>query len=230
MVRIDWRMLCLVCLVFGPGLALGQTGAGEVVKGGIPENMPGLHVLPDGTLLVSDPVQKKIKTCFEERLKRRVVWSAVPTARLLNQVQANELDFAYPMQIKPERNALMQPSEYTWHVDILQIARRKVDMADKNIRVGVRLNSPEYADMKEAGYANVSAPSDYDALNKMLAQDFIDVALLPDTLYKELAKGWMTGLVVTVRNSRYVGFYLNKADPHKLLEPVNQAAKACRPR
>jgi hypothetical protein len=199
------------------------------LRGGVPEAMPGFHVKADGSLLVSDPIQKQIKTCFESKMKRRVVWTAVPTARLLSLVSGNGLDFAYPMQFKSERTATMQPSEYTWRIDMLQITRKKIDLSNKSIRVGVRLNSPEYADMKDAGYSSIDATSDYEALSKMLTADLIDVAVLPDTVYREMGGSWSKGLTLTVRNSREVGFYLNKGDPGKLLDLVNRAVKACRP-
>lgn len=226
------QVLFALCLLFGLGCAAGQTVNGNSdsspLRGGIPENIPGFHVTSDGRLLASDPIQKKIKTCFESKLKKRIVWSEFPTARLLNLVVANELDLAYPMQFKSERTALMQPSDYTWRIDMFQITRKKMDLSDKSIRVGVRLNSPEYADMKDAGYSNIAATSDYEALSKMLSSDLIDVAVLPDTVYREMKGAWSTGLTITVRNSREVGFYLNKADPGKLLDPVNRAVKGCR--
>ena len=182
--RQPWTLGAL-CLLFGLGSATATaltqpTRIGNdslPLRGGIPEKMPGFYVSADGNLLVSDPVQKKIKTCFEDKIKRRIVWSEVPTARLLNRLVANELDFAYPMQFKSERNAIMQPSDYTWRTDILQNSRKKVDMSDRAIRVGVRLNSPEYADMKDAGYSNIAATSDYEALIKMLVSGLIDVAV-----------------------------------------------------
>jgi hypothetical protein len=62
----------------------------------------------------------------------------------------------------------------------------------------------------------------------MLSSDLIDVAVLPDTIYREMDGGWGKGLTITVRNSREVGFYLNKSDPGKLLELVNRAVKSCR--
>lgn len=228
--REPWS-LCVLCVLFGLGTALSEpvnVGAdSSSLKGGIPEKMPGFYVTADGSLLVSDPVQKKIKTCFEDKMKRRIVWSEVPTTRLLNRVVANELDFAYPMQFNTERSAIMLPSDTTWRTDILQISRKKIDMTDKTIRVGARLNSPEHADMKQAGYSNIAATSDYEALNKMLFAGLIDVAVLPGTVYQEMARSHAQGLIITVRSSREVGFYLNKSDPGKLLESVNRAVKKC---
>jgi hypothetical protein len=228
--RQSWNLGAL-CLLFGIGSALGQPASlsndSSSLRGGIPEKMPGFSVTADGQLLISDPVQKKIKTCFEDKMKRRIVWSEVPTARLLNRLVANELDFVYPMQFNSDRNAIMLPSDATWRTEILQISRKKIDMTDKAIRVGVRLNSPEHADLKEAGYSNIAATSDYEALNKMLFAELIDVAVLPNTVYQEIDRSHAQGLIITVRSSREVGFYLNKADPGKMLDSVNRAVKSC---
>jgi len=234
MMTRERRNLCLWGLLFGLGSAMGQPvhapNEAPALRGGVPENMPGFYAAPDGRFLVADPIYKKIQSCFEEKLKRRMVWVGIPTARLINMVVANEIDLIYPMQFKPERNAIMQPSEYTARIDLLQVARRKMDLTDTHIRVGVRVNSPEYADMKAAGYSDIAATSDYEALGKMLSANLIDVAVLPSTVFSEMKGVWGTGLVITVRTSREVGFYLNKSDPAKILEQVNRAVKACRVR
>ena len=230
-IRGRW-VACGAFLCAGIASALSQTASvgsdAAVVRAGIPEGLPGFYVTPDARLLVSDLIQKRVTACVESKLNRRIVWSAVPTARLLSLVVANELDLAYPMQFRSERTAVMQPSEYTWRAEIYQLAHKKVDMTDKAIRVGVRLNSPEYADMKEAGYTNIATPSDYASLNRMLNADLIDLALVPNTAYQELSGGWSKNLTVTVRNGRGAGFYLNKSDPKNLLDVVNKAVTGCR--
>ena len=224
--------ISIFLLYLGLGMAIGKTESGDAesaaLKGGIPEGLPGFYASADGVLLVSDPVQKRITVCLQGKLNRRIVWSAVPTARLLAMLVANEFDLAYPMQFRSERSAVMLPSEYTWRAEIFQLSRKKIDMSDKDTRVGVRLNSPEYSDMKEAGYRNIATPADYEGLSRMLNADLIDVALVPNTAYQELVGGWAKNLTVAVRNGRGVGFYVNQSDPHKLLEGLNKVVKSCR--
>ncbi len=228
---VRWKVgIFLLCLGLGSAFGRPDKAAAETaaLKAGIPEGLPGFYARVDGTLLVSDPIQKRITACLEGKLHRRIVWTAVPTARLLAMLVANDLDLAYPMQFRSERSAVMLPSEYTWRAEIYQLSRKKIDMTDKNIRVGVRLNSPEYSDMREAGYRNIASPADYEGLSRMLSADLIDVAVVPNTAYQELSGGWVKNLTVTVRNGRGVGFYVNQSDPHKLLEGLNKVVKSCR--
>jgi hypothetical protein len=198
------------------------------IKVGIPNALPGFEVNDKGELIISDPQKKKFSLCIEKQLKANMVWSAYPTARVESMLIKKEFDLIFPFQLTQERKNHMLASTYAWKSTTYFLATKNIDVHDKNIRVGVRVNSPEHLDMLKKGYTKISTPYDFASLSRMLTQHLIDIAVVPEIVFNELKEQWPKDINITHGQTREAGYFLHKDDPKQLFEKLNAAINHCR--
>jgi ABC-type amino acid transport substrate-binding protein len=198
------------------------------IKVGIPNALPGFEVTDKGGLIITDPLKMKFSNCMEKQLKAHFIWSAYPTARVESMLTKKELDLIFPFQITEERKAHMLPSIYVWKTSTYFLANKNIDINDKNVRVGVRVNSPEHTDMLKKGYTKITTPYDFASLSRMLSQHLIDLAVVPEIVFTELKEQWPKDAQVTHGLTREAGYFLNKDDPKQLFGKLNAAISYCR--
>lgn len=199
-----------------------------ILKGGVPETLPGFKASKEGELIVADPVKKRMSICVESKLKAKIVWQAFPTARVERMLSGQQLDLIYPMQLTDARKLNFLLTTYAWRTPIYMLAAIGVDVTDRNIRIGVRVNSPEHIDVIKDGYKKILTPYDFESLARMLSLHVIDVAVAPDSAYDEFKETWPSGISIKVGKIREVGYLLNKADPKNLHTRLNAALQDCR--
>jgi hypothetical protein len=198
------------------------------LKVGIPNALPGFEVTNKAGLIISDPQKMKFSNCVEKQLKAHFVWTTYPTARVESMLVNNELDLIFPFQLMPERKANMLASVYVWKTSTYFIAHKNTDIHDKNMRVGVRVNSPEHMDMLKKGYTRISTPYDFASLSRMLTQHLIDFAVVPEIVFSQLKEQWPKDVNITLGPTKEAGYFLNKEDPKHLHAKLNAAIVSCR--
>lgn len=198
------------------------------IKAGIAEHLPSYKASPKGTLIIDDPVTLKLVTCIEKQLNADITWHAYPTARVEGMLLKNELDFIFPFQFTEERLQNMLPSTPTWMSGMYFLANKKIDVQNKTMRVGARVNSPEHQYLLKKAYKNISAQYDYTSLSRMLNSNSIDAAAVPEIAYSKFKELWSKDVQITQGETREAGFFLNKEDPKQLRNKLNAAILHCR--
>ncbi len=231
-IRSDLAVLSTLFAFFmlSSPIVLASPFSGEltILKGGIPESLPGFKVSENGELVVADPTKNTISICVEKRLKAKIIWQAFPTARVERMLLEQQLDFIYPLQLTDERKINFLQTAYAWKAQIYSLSNTKVDLADRNIRVGVRVNSPEHLDAIKSGYKKISTPYDFESLARMLSLHVIDVAFVPEPVYLQLKNKWPAGTLISVENVKEVSYFLNAKDPKNLHSRFDAAMQDCR--
>lgn len=199
-----------------------------IIKAGIPNALPGFEVTDKGGLIIADPLKMKFSNCVEKQLKATFVWSTYPTARVESMLSNNELDLIFPFQLTQERKATMLASVYVWKTTMYYLANKNVDIDDKNMRVGARVNSPEHMEMVKKGYSKVSTPYDFSSLSRMLTQNLVDFVVVPEIVFSELKGQWPKNINTSHGPIKEAGYFLNKDDPRHLYTKLNAAIVHCR--
>jgi ABC-type amino acid transport substrate-binding protein len=226
----SWQLLCAASLlgVSALGPALSAANPGNRLTVGVPAGLPGYEMLEGNRLKINDPFKKSITECIAGRLNATFVWVAYPTKRILQLLQAREIDMVYPMGFTEERAAAMAQSHLTWQNPDVLVSMRPVAMSDKNMRIAARLGSPQQTDYVSDGYSHIAATYAYEDLAKLLARGLVDVVIVPRSVYNEQRADWPSKVMVSAGKPRSSGFYLNKDDPKGLLKPLNESIARCR--
>ncbi|WP_342616171.1 transporter substrate-binding domain-containing protein [Rhodoferax sp. GW822-FHT02A01] len=195
---------------------------------GVPAALPGYEVLDDSHLKINDPAKRSLMDCVSGKLNAQITWLSYPTRRVIQMLQAQELDMIFPMGFTAERAASMLQSSPMWQNPDVLVSMRPVDMRDKSLRIVARLGSPQHADYLAEGYASVSGAYSYEELPRLLARAQVDVVVVPRSIYGEQKNLWPPGSIVTDGRSRMTGIYLSKQDPKGLLKPLNESIGRCK--
>ncbi|NVO05980.1 MAG: transporter substrate-binding domain-containing protein [Rhodoferax sp.] len=195
---------------------------------GTPAGLPGYELVDDNQLKISDPYKKAFTDCIASRLNAGFVWQSLPTKRVLQMLEAGEIDMAYPMGFTEERAASLLPSSPAWQNPDVLVSLHAVDMRDLHLRLAARLGSPQHADYLAEGYARVTGVYAYEELAGLLERAQVDVVIVPRSVYAEQKALWPPKAMVTAGKPRASGFYLNKDDPKKLQKPLNAAIARCK--
>lgn len=225
------RVVRIVCLLLGFLLlsAFAPVRAELLLlRGGTPEGLPGYAMGRGGRLLIDSEPKARLLQCVERSLNARIVWQAYPTRRVLQMVQEQQLDLAFPMGFNEERAARLLQSEPGWENPDVWVSLRPVQPQDKRLRLVARLGSPQHDDHLAQGYARVVGATTYEEMTRMLSQGMVDAVVVPRSLHEDMKGLWPPGHSVTEGKARNSGFYLPKADPLQLAGPLNQAIRRCR--
>jgi len=210
-------------------MATGQGGAEpQLLRGGIPEGLPGYSLGPQGELRIESPQKAALFQCVEQALNVRFVWEAYPTRRVLQMVMEQQLDIAFPMGFNDERASRLLQSEPGWENPDVWVSLRPIQMQDKRLRLGARLGSPQHDDHQGLGYTRVVGAFTYEELAKLLVRDVVDAVILPRSLHEDMKALWPPGYQLTEGKARSSGFYLAKSDPRHLAPALDKAIRRCR--
>jgi hypothetical protein len=199
-----------------------------LIRVGFPEGLPGYEMLPNAELRVDVPAKKKMVECLQAGLNAKFVWEAYPAKRVVQNVIDNSVDVAFPMGFTDERAAQMLQSKYTWENFDYFLSLRRIDPSDKSLRIAARLGSPQHTDYAAQGYDHITALYSYKDLVRTLTSALVDVVIVPQSVYEDQKEDWPSNTIITMGRQRNTGFYLNKADPKGLLEPINRSIERCR--
>lgn len=224
-------MKSMVTLLLG-GLALlvARADASESLRIGFPEGLPGYELSSSGDFVVKTPYKKALTQCVLENLQRPVVWSTYPTNRILSMLQNNDLDLIYPMGFTDERASKMLQSEHVWENWDYFLSLKPVDPTDKSLRIGARHGSPQHTDYQVKGYERITPSYSYEDLIHALNRGLVDVVIVPQSVFEQQRADWPANVRSAKGQQRNTGFYLNQADPQRLLAPLNRAIQRCRAR
>lgn len=195
---------------------------------GIPSGLPGYEALDGNKLRINDPYKRGVTDCIANRLGATFIWMAYPTRRIMQMLQVNEVDMAYPMGFTAERAAAMLQSNLTWQNPDVLVSSQAIDWGDKNLRLAARLGSPQHTDYVADGYLNMTPAYAYEDLGKLLARGTVDAVIVPRSVFDEQKANWPPKIVVAAGKPRSSGFYLNKNDPKGLLKPLNDSIARCK--
>lgn len=203
---------------------------GAPLKGGIPATLPNLQVNSQGQL-VGENRDLHFIDCISDSLQQEIVWSALPTARLIEEVKNNKIDIIFPMGFTQQRRAQLIESKAIQVIHDYWVYQKHLpDMSDKEITIGVKLGSPQASYVQQQDFENIVKHNDYTGLYKMLLANRVQVVALPDMAYKGLVDKFGLGLTqYTAFLQRGYGFYLTPKAGAKLVTRVNQAVVLCRP-
>ncbi len=207
---------------------VAQTPLNEEIKlkVGVPSDLPGYAVMADGTLKVSSPLRQRITDCVEKGMNAKITWIGAPTLRILSQLSSAELDMVYPLGFTSERGANLLPSKPTWESGDVLVSLQPISLNNRNLSFTARLGSPQHTEYL-ADFSTFIPSYSYGNLPKLLERKVVDVAILNRNTYQDMKPLWPHGHITTAGKSRYTGFYLNKADPRHLLEPLNTSIARC---
>ena len=217
----------VVVLLFTSQAALAVNGNVRLLVG-IPSGLPGYEALDDNKLKINDPYKRGVTECIAGRLNATFVWMAYPTKRIIQMVQANELDMIYPMGFTEERAATMLQSNLAWQNPDALVSLHPLDMRDKSTRIAARLGSPQQTYYVSDGFTSMTAAYAYEDLAKLLARGTVDVVIVPRSVFGEQKSIWPPKVMVSPGRPRSSGFYLNKDDPKSLLKPLNESIARCK--
>jgi ABC-type amino acid transport substrate-binding protein len=209
-------------------LAVPCSATERLLLGGIPEGLPGYAVTGDGSLRFSAEVRRQVFDCIENQLGFRITWQQLPTKRLMQELVEGRLDLGFPLGFTPERARLLLESAAAWDSPDIWISRRPVDIKDKQLRLAVRLGSPQQVDQTADGYEKVAAYFTYAELVKALNLEMADAVVIPSLVFEQQRGLWPPDVVTTPGRPRGVGFYLPPQDPKRLAAPLDRAIERCR--
>ncbi len=217
----------LVAMTLYASLSTSAVHGSTQLLVGVPSGLPGYEALEGNKLRINDHYKRGVTECIANRLGVTFVWMAYPTRRIIQMLQANEIDMVYPMGFTEERAATMLQSSLTWQNPDVVVSSRPVDLSDKKTRLAARLGSPQHTDYAADGYFNMTAAYAYEDLGKLLARGAVDAVIVPRSVYSEQKAMWPPRIVMAPGKPRSSGFYLNKDDPKGLHKHLNESIARC---
>lgn len=197
-----------------------------VLRGGVPEGLPNVEIV-NGKYQSTNPSNNTLQ-CVLNGLGYTIHWAFYPTKRLLNMLEAGELDLAFPMGQTVERDAKLKPSQpFQILQDVWVFYPPTPDLKNRNLSVVVKSGSPQHNWLQANGYTAIQAVNNYSSLLPMLRMRRAEAILAPDvgvTLPNYEVDPEMEKAVHSYRN---IVFYFNQSRRPDVSKAIDYRLSKC---
>lgn len=197
-----------------------------VLRGAVPEGLPGVEIV-NGKYHSTSPSNNTLQ-CVLNGLGYTIHWAFYPTTRLLNMLEAGELDLAFPMGQTAERDAKFKPSQPLQILqDVWVYYPPAPDLSKRDVSVVVKAGSPQHNWLHANGYTAIQTVNNYSSLLPMLRMRRAEAILVP-SLGVNLP-GFEIDLQMesAVHSNRNIVFYFNKVQRQDIPRAIDYRLAKC---